>query len=76
MQKDFRTRLEEERSGTVALENSHVRAKSVFNLANRQLKEIPARKQLCHNVMNNPPRMKSQENMDHKVTFGKARLLS
>lgn len=53
----------------LALENSHARAKSVFNLANRQLKEIPTRKQLRHYVMNNPQRMKSQENMDHKVTF-------
>lgn len=32
----------------LASENSHMRPKSVFNLANRQLKGIPASKQLHH----------------------------
>lgn len=39
-----------------------------FNFANQQVKEIPASKKLCHYVMNNLQRMKSQQNMSKTKT--------
>lgn len=59
----------------LSLENSHVRTKSVFNPANMQLKEIPANKELCHYIMNNLLRMKSQENMSKTKTCVRSKSL-